>query len=207
MLNILIKSAVRRKVIGLFVLNPNEELYPRQVAIAIDESPHAVGLELDHLAEGGLLVTKIWGGHIYYRWNDKNPYASIIKSLVNEMQKRGDKEILSLPDFEQERRINKNLNNVIEDIRKYYDPQKIILFGSVAKGQIGRYSDIDLIIIKKTSLPYFKRGQQLVDMLDYDVDIDFLIYTPEEFEEALKESCFFQNEMLEKGEVVYEKAA
>ena len=42
---------------------------------------------------------------------------------------------------------NKCIDLIIEDLKKY-EPEKIILFGSFARGEIDEYSDIDLVIIK-----------------------------------------------------------
>lgn len=207
MLDLLIKSPVRTKIIGLFSLNKGFELYPRQVAIEIGESPHAVGLELDYILKVGLLKARQEGRHTYYKWNDDSPYAADIASISQKMRNEGNKMFLSFPDIAQRQRIKDNLNRVVKDMKYYYDPDKIMIFGSAATGKIGPYSDIDMIVVKKTSLPYFKRIEQLVDVLDYDVDIDFIIYTPEEFELVKKENLFFQREILKKGKVIYEKTA
>jgi len=207
MLDLLVKSVVRRKIVGLFVLNPDQELYARQIAQIISEAPHAVGLELHYLKDGGFLDTTQRGRQIYYKLQSDYPYASELKTIIKMMQTEGNKEMRSLPDISHKQRLEETLKKVVEDIKEYYDPSKIIVFGSAAKGNVGPYSDIDLVVIKKTALPYFKRVQQLVDALDYDVDIDFLVYTPEEFAKALEEKRFFSEEILKKGKVLYEKAA
>lgn len=207
MLDLLVKSAVRRKILGLFALNMGHELYARKVARAVGESPHAVGLELRHLAEGGLLATTKHGRQTFYRWNDGYPFASDLTNIVRKMRIQGDREMNSLPDLAQLARINNNLQAVVRDLKRYYDPDKIILFGSVVSGKTGPHSDIDLVVIKRTSLPFFKRAQQLAELLDYDVDIDFLVYTPEEFDRMARERRFFREEVLKKGKVIYDRAA
>lgn len=207
MLDLLIKSAVRRKIMALFATNPNEFFYPGQIAQLIEESPHAVGLEIVHLTQGRLLQKEKRGSRIFYRWNEQYPYAELLKKLVEKMRQEGIQEVLELPSLEQEKRLKENLERIVDDLKRFYDPEKIILFGSLSSGRVGPYSDIDLVVIKKTKLPYFKRAQQLVDLLDYDVDVDFFIYNPEEFQRALKEKPFFKKEIKEKGKVLYDKAA
>ena len=68
-------------------------------------------------------------------------------------------------------------------ILKPYDPERIILFGSRARGEADEHSDYDLIIIKRTDRPFLDR---LHDMVPYLREItrpaDILVYTPEEFE-------------------------
>lgn len=207
MLDLFVKSAVRRKTVGLFAMNPGEELYSAQVAEEIEESPHAVGLELKGLAKGGLLQSEKRGHQIYYRWNERYPYAALIRETVEKMREAKNGEMLALPSLERRRQIKENLDRVVADLKKYYDPQKIILFGSAATRSVGPYSDIDLAIIKKTKLPYFKRIRQLASLLNYNIGIDFFVYTPEEFKEGLKLKRFFREEIVGKGKVIYEKSS
>lgn len=207
MLDLLIKSAVRRKILGLFAINSDQELYAGQVAKEIDESPHATGLELAYLTKSQFLKKVEKGQHIFYQWNKAHPYASLLQETIVKMCEGGNGEMLSLRDLQRHQELQKNLDHVLEDLKKYYDPEKVILFGSLATGRVGPYSDIDLVVIKKTSLPYFKRIRQLVELLDYDVGIDFFVYTPEEFAEAVQIKPFFSKEILKKGKILYEKAA
>ena len=64
-----------------------------------------------------------------------------------------------------------------------YEPERIILFGSRARGEADEHSDYDLIVIKRTARPFLER---LRDMVPYLVRLthpaDILVYTPEEFE-------------------------
>src|SRR5437867_12952110 len=68
-------------------------------------------------------------------------------------------------------------------VLKPYNPERIILFGSRARGEADEYSDNDLIVIKHTDHPFLDR---LRDMVPYLRQItrpaDIVVYTPEEFE-------------------------
>lgn len=207
MLDLLIKSTVRLKLLGFFAINKGLEFYLRQAAKEVDESPHAVGLELKYPTKGGILKIVVRGTRKYYIWNSDSPYSKLLEEVITKMREEGDEMIRSIPDIRRRCLIEDNLYKLVNDIKKYYDPEKIVLFGSAASGKIGPYSDIDLVIIKKSSLPFFKRVQQLIDMLDYNIDVDFFVYTPEEFKRAIKERRFFKEEIIEKGEILYEKAA
>jgi predicted nucleotidyltransferase len=207
MLDIITKSSVRRKVLGLFVLNPTHQLYPRYIAQLIDESPHAVGLELKYLVQGGMLETVGEGKRTYYTLNESYPFMAELTAIINKMRAQGNEEMRMLPDLAQAASLKENLARVVENLKRYYDPEKIIVFGSAASGNVGPYSDIDLVVVKETSLPYFKRLQQLAELINYDTDIDFVIYTPEEFERAAKENAFVKKEIIAKGKVLYDKTA
>lgn len=55
------------------------------------------------------------------------------------------------------------------------------LFGSVAKGRPGFWSDLDIIIVADTSEPFVERPRQYFDLLDLGIPVDILVYTPQEF--------------------------
>ena len=43
-------------------------------------------------------------------------------------------------------KLNSNLNKIVRALKKEYKPEKIVLFGSLASGQVSEWSDIDLLI-------------------------------------------------------------
>ena len=55
------------------------------------------------------------------------------------------------------------------------------MFGSLVKGETHEGSDVDLIIVKKGSLPFLQRAEEFFDLYDVTHLLDILVYTPEEF--------------------------
>lgn len=105
------------------------------------------------------------------------------------------------------RSINKQIIEINKKIVKEYKPEKIILFGSYAWGKPTKDSDVDLFIIKKTTTPGMKRIEQLDKIfLRREVALDFLVYTPTQIKENLKNGDIFINKILSEGIVCYEKA-
>lgn len=84
--------------------------------------------------------------------------------------------------------------------------QRPILFGSLASGDVHAASDIDLIVILETSLPFWQRMREMRRRLVPRMATDLLVYTPEEFERLRKERPFFRDELYAKGKVIYERA-
>lgn len=205
MLESLIKSSVRRKVLGLFALNPEARLYARQVALELDESPYAVGKELHQLRDSQILQELRNGKRCVYQWNGRDPGTAPLRQFLEERREAGQAELQDIPDLKRRQRLQKSLGRFLDDLKKYYDPKKVIIFGSMASGRVHPGSDIDMVILKETKLPYFERVEQIVDLIACDVDIDFLVYTPEEFKRAVRERPFFQEEIIKKGRVIYEK--
>jgi len=83
-------------------------------------------------------------------------------------------------------------------------PEKILLFGSMAADKhLNEWSDIDLVIVHQTSLSFYRRIKQVLQLLHPQVGVDLLIYTPDEFAKLSQERRFFRDEILDTGKVLY----
>jgi len=103
--------------------------------------------------------------------------------------------------------LKKELNRIVRILLDEYQPEKVILFGSLATGKIGEWSDIDLVIIKDTPLRFLDRLKEVILLTQPKVDIDLLIYTPEELNRAeTGDYPFIKREILVKGKVIYCRA-
>ena len=80
--------------------------------------------------------------------------------------------------------VNQRLGKVIEGVRRY-GAEKAIVFGSSARGDADQYSDIDLIVVKRTDRGFVDRLADVVDCIKPDFALDVFVYTPEEFECSL----------------------
>lgn len=80
-------------------------------------------------------------------------------------------------------------------------PKKVIaayIFGSFARETENPWSDIDLIIVKDSSLPFIERPREFFDLLDIGVPLDILVYTPVEFAKMRSEENGFWKEVQSK---------
>ena len=97
------------------------------------------------------------------------------------------------------------LNLVVERL-KAYKPEKIILFGSYARGEADEYSDLDFVVIKKTAKRFLERLIEVAKRIDSDLGpVDVFVYTPEEFERMIEWGNPFIEQVLKEGVVLYEK--
>jgi len=89
---------------------------------------------------------------------------------------------------EEESKLVKALKVFKEKICQKYDIKEMILFGSQVSGEADENSDVDLIVAGdefKDKSPLKRPVALYLDwMMDYPVD--FLCYTPEEFEDKRK---------------------
>lgn len=102
-------------------------------------------------------------------------------------------------------KVEEIFNLAIECFKKY-NSEKVILFGSWARGDMDEYSDMDFVIIKKTKKRFLQRLAEVARFIDNRLpNIDVFVYTPLEFKGMIeRENPFIQN-VLEEGKVVYEK--
>ena len=102
---------------------------------------------------------------------------------------------------------DKEIQNIIEQLVHLYKPDKIILFGSLTKGEFNQGTDIDLFIIK-SDVPELgvDRIRQLDALIKYRLATDFIVYRPNELEQRLKLGDPFIKSILEKGKVLYDAA-
>ena len=103
--------------------------------------------------------------------------------------------------------LEQTLERILSALEEHYQPEQVIVFGSLASGHVTETSDLDLLIVKETNKRFFERIKDVVKICDYDIGVDFLIYTPQELNEAAKVNPFVRDEILSKGKVVYRAAA
>lgn len=87
-------------------------------------------------------------------------------------------------------------------IVKICAPKKIILFGSQAKGTATERSDIDLCIVAETA----NKRKLLTDLYcdtDSEKPIDFLLYTPEEWDKNVNDIQSFAYKLNREGVLLY----
>jgi uncharacterized protein len=103
-------------------------------------------------------------------------------------------------------RLTQCLAQILKTLAGEYHPEKVILFGSMASGVVREWSDLDLAIIKETSLPFLQRLKEVALLCRAPVGVDYLVYTPEEFAEMVqRRNPFILEEVVRKGKVLYEQ--
>jgi len=86
----------------------------------------------------------------------------------------------------------------IARIKKKFNPEKIILFGSRARGEHLEGSDYDILVVssKFKDIPFLKRMELIYELWDGD-RLDVICYTPDEFERKKKQICIVKKAVEE----------
>jgi len=93
--------------------------------------------------------------------------------------------------------------NRIAEFKRRIGAQRIVIFGSLARGEFGGHSDVDLLIVSERfrGKDFFGRLRGLWLEWDLDVPVDFFPCTPEEFEKSKKEVSLISEAVKEGIEV------
>jgi len=98
----------------------------------------------------------------------------------------------------------KEIESITVQIVEKYGPERIILFGSAARGEFAPDSDADFLIVKKdTPLYGADRIRELSRLIERNIAVDFLIYRPEELNQRMEMGDPFLKAVLEEGKVLY----
>jgi predicted nucleotidyltransferase len=96
------------------------------------------------------------------------------------------------------------LDTIIERIVEVADPERIILFGSAARDEMGPYSDFDLLIVKEGE---YSRGRLVeeiyMNLIGVGQAVDVIVVTPEEVEEYRDSHSLVISPALNEGREVY----
>jgi predicted nucleotidyltransferase len=87
-----------------------------------------------------------------------------------------------------------------------YQPEQVYLFGSWARGEEDELSDMDILVIKRTSVPFLARLKEVSRFFPAKTGgMDVLVYTPEEFARMKKEGNAFAEMIAEEALLIYDR--
>ncbi len=112
---------------------------------------------------------------------------------------------VNVPTIDKRKRIPQEaIDQVVEQIVEKFKPQKIILFGSYARGNPRPESDVDLLIVMDTPLKESKISLEIHRHLNVMFGLDLVVYTPKRLKERLEMGDWFLRDVLKEGKILYE---
>jgi predicted nucleotidyltransferase len=104
------------------------------------------------------------------------------------------------------RRLSVNDAHLAEIVRRVVQvaqPEKIILFGSAARGEMGPHSDVDLLVVK-ANVHRRRLAQQIYrNLIGVGQAVDVIVVTPEDLERYRDTHALIIAPALREGKVVY----
>src|SRR4030065_285222 len=179
MLNKLFSSKTRVEILKLFLFNPNNSFYQRQISNLTAKSIRGVQREVDKLNRMGLIERLIQGNRIYYKLNKK---CSITQDLKNIFFK------------------SVGIAEVLKDNFKEKGIKIAFIYGSYAKGEESLLSDIDLMAVgdissKELSSILSKPKKELMR------EINYVVFSLNEFINKAMQKDHFLNSMLKNKKI------
>ncbi len=98
------------------------------------------------------------------------------------------------------------IQELCDRIAREFNPERVILFGSHARGDAGKYSDVDLLVLMPFEGKSFRKATEIRRRVRPDFPVHLVVRTPEVVEERLALGDFFLQEAVEEGKVLYESS-
>ena len=180
MLQKLMGSKTRAKILTLFIMNPKREYYTREIERELKSNFEAIRTELINLEKIGLLRSRVSGKKRYYSIKTEHALFPEFKSMILKTSGLGD---------------------VLKDAFK--DTDKIdaaFIYGSYAKNAEDTESDIDLFVIGGISI---KDLQAVISDIEnkFQREINPTVYPQEELQDKLRAKNHFILSVLKEPKI------
>ena len=192
----------RENILKLFFNNPTEEFHLREISRRTNVVPQNVNKYAKDFVEEGLLIRREVGNMTMYRINPNGDYLFKIFEIF-EVQRK-------LNFFSKNKKISRLLNEYISNLVRLSNReiQMVVLFGSVARGEWSRGSDIDILFCTATKSNRFikmheeseKKVRPLLEISPIHVTIAKIVDgfrdTLEFYDELWRDRIILYNEYL-----------
>jgi uncharacterized protein len=100
------------------------------------------------------------------------------------------------------------LIEIISRIIEVSQPEKIILFGSAARGEMGLHSDLDVLVVAGSGTHRRRLAQKIYrNMIGVGYPIDVIVVTPQDIEQYGNAIGLILEPALREGKTIYEREA
>jgi predicted nucleotidyltransferase len=100
--------------------------------------------------------------------------------------------------------VTPSIQEFADQIAAKFSPERVILFGSHAKGLAGPDSDVDILVVLSHDGRNAKKAAEILSELDPTFEIDLLVRTPADLETRLRLGDDFMIDILNEGVKLYD---
>jgi len=159
-----LRSRLRRELLAYFFLNPAAEHYVRELAGILKVDPTNLSRELSRLERDGLFTLRVRGNQKHFRLNAKYPLFHEVRGIV--LKSAG---------------IVPMLRRALSGVPKIKDAY---LYGSLAKKQSDKHSDIDILIIGEPDLDVLEAAVRHLER-SLRREVNYTLFDEREFKRKL----------------------
>jgi len=181
MLKYFITSKTKRKLLKLFLTNPDKSFYIRQMGKITNEPINAIRRELGYLEAAGFLDAHREGNLKYYKINKNFPFYEELKRMIYAT--------IGLGDYLRER------------ILKQESIDLAFIYGSVARNEEGSRSDIDLFVVGDIMESELHKITSDIEA-SIRREINYVLMTKQEFQQRLLNNDSFLKRVLKEDKIV-----
>jgi len=114
-------------------------------------------------------------------------------------------QVVKVPTIDKRKRIPQEaIDQVVEQIVEKFKPQKIIFFGSYARGNPRPESDVDMLVVMDTPLKDVRQAIEICQQIEYRFGLDLIVHKPTYLAEGIKNGNWFLRDVVKEGKVLYE---
>ncbi len=96
------------------------------------------------------------------------------------------------------------IRNFADEIARRYSPEKIILFGSYARGTANEDSDVDMLVMMNFEGRGIRKAVEILTSIEHRFPLDLLVRRADDVAWRIKENDFFLQDVIKEGKVLYE---
>jgi predicted nucleotidyltransferase len=176
------KTKTRRAILSLLYGHVEESYYLRQIVRTTGFGLGPIQRELKQLTDVGIIRRSESGHQVYYQANPASPVFKELKSLITKTVGVAD-----------------TLHKALTPLANYIN--LAFIYGSIARGEEKRQSDIDLLVVGNASfskvVKALRSAQETLGR-----EINPTVYPPEEFHSRTAEGHYFLQDVL-GGEKIF----
>ena len=172
----------RQAVLALLYGREDSSFYTKQILDAVKSGRGTVQRELKNLTDNGIITREVEGRQVYYRANAQCPIFNELKNIV--------RKTFGVADV-----LRQSLATMEDRI------QVAFIFGSIARSDDERRSDIDVMVVGAIS---FGDTVDLLSAAEEKLgrEVNVVVYPISEFKQKAKEDHYFVKTVLD-GEKIF----
>ena len=99
----------------------------------------------------------------------------------------------------------RNFQEFVMQIADGFSPERVVLFGSYARGTASINSDVDLLVIMSHNKRNIEQSLDITRNIARTFPLDLIVRKPDEIRTRLRQHDMFLTSILKEGKILYER--